>query len=188
MYLFLIPLLLGFAFNCLSAFTTAFSHTWGEKRGQQVSFVLRNILGLPLWVLGYILAAWQTSTLFFRYTLATDIAGWLLLAVGVILILAALVAINRRAVLPTMKDTLVAKGAYAYVRHPLYCGVILEFLGLGLINPSRTMVLACAIGVAWIFLQAWFEELDLVQRIPEYREYKLRVPGFIPDIRRKANP
>ena len=180
MYLFLIPLLLGFTLTSASTFTAAFSRAWGESRGQQASFILRNILGLPLFGLGYILAMWQPSTLFFRYNFVTDILGWLLLAVGVMIILAALSALSTRAVSPSVKDTLVSGGLYAYVRHPLYCGVILELLGLVLINPTRVMTLACALGVIWMFVQARLEEIDLRQRIPEYSDYMRRVPGFVP--------
>ncbi len=179
MYLFLIPLLLGFTLNSASAFTTAFSRLWGDSRGQRASFVLR-ILGVLLWALGFILAVLQTSTLFYRYNLVTDILGWLLLTAGIVLNLAALTTLRTPAVSPSMKDTLVSGGLYAHVRHPLYCGVILEFLGLALVIPTRTLVLASALGIVWMFVQAWLEERDLLERMPGYRDYMERVPRFIP--------
>ncbi len=180
MYLFLIPLLFGFGLNSASAFTAAFSRLWGDSRGQQASFVLRNVLGVPLWVLGFILAVLQTSPLFYRYNLVTDILGWLLLTAGIVLILAALTSLRTPAVSPSMKDTLVSGGLYAHVRHPLYCGVILEFLGLALVIPTRTLVLACALGILWMLVQAWLEERDLLERMAGYRDYMDRVPRFIP--------
>ncbi len=180
MALFLIPLLLGFALNALSAFTATFSSRWGENRGRNITFILRNILGVPLWVAGFILAAWLPSTLMFRFNLLTDTLGWLLIAAGVVFILAALTSLGRRALSPTVKDTLVESGPYAVVRHPLYWGVIFEFSGMALTNPTRSFVLASALGIAWIVVQAWLEERDLLQRMPEYREYMQRVPMFVP--------
>ena len=52
MYVFLIPLLLGFALNSASAFTAAYSRRWGEWRGQLASVLLRDVLGIPMWVVG----------------------------------------------------------------------------------------------------------------------------------------
>jgi hypothetical protein len=46
----LVPWLLGFACDAARAFTAAFSRRWGKSRGQLASFLLRNVLGMPLWV------------------------------------------------------------------------------------------------------------------------------------------
>jgi protein-S-isoprenylcysteine O-methyltransferase Ste14 len=180
MYIYLIPLLIGFALTSASTFTTAFSGRWGERRGQQISFILRNILGMPLWAIGYGAALWMPSALLLRYNLFTDVSGWLLLAVGITIILSALTTLKSRAFSPSMKDTLVAEGLYARVRHPLYCGVILEFIGLALISPTQMVVIASALGIFWMIVQTFLEEYDLARRIPSYVEYQQRVPRFIP--------
>jgi protein-S-isoprenylcysteine O-methyltransferase Ste14 len=184
MFIFLIPLLIGFVLNIASAFTAAYSSMWGDRRGQQVCFILRNILGMPLWVAGLVIAMWRPSALLFRYSLLTDVLGWLCMACGVLIIMVALVSLSKRAFSPSIKDTLVADGLYAYVRHPLYWGVILEFLGLALISPTQTVVLASALGIVWMIVQAVLEEHDLLQRIPEYQDYMQRVPRFIPFLRK----
>lgn len=98
MYRFLIPLLIGFAFNWASAFTDFYSKRWGQRAGRLSSFVLRNILGIPVWVYGLALAA-------------------------------------------------------------------------------------CVLGWGYVFVQARLEEIVLLQRIPEYREYMLQVPRFFPRFR-----
>jgi hypothetical protein len=54
MFIFLVPLMFGFAANLASAFTTAFSRRWGERRGAVITAVLRDILGIPVWVLGFV--------------------------------------------------------------------------------------------------------------------------------------
>jgi|GEM_PF-1872943 len=55
-WIFLLPLVLGFTSNTASAFTAAFSRRWGEKGGRAASFVLRNVLGIPVWAMGFVLA------------------------------------------------------------------------------------------------------------------------------------
>ena len=41
-------------------------------------------------------------------------------------------------------------------------------------------MVACLLGILWIIIQARLEELDLIQRIPAYKDYMQRVPCFIP--------
>ena len=183
-YLFLLPLLAGFGFDTASAFTTAFSSRWGERRGQLITAVLRNALGIPLWVVGLGLAIRTRSPALFTSAVALAALGWLLLTLGAVLQLVALGAIRRRAAAPSTGDELIQHGAYARVRHPIYLGLALEFLALVLIRPQETVVLACGLGLGWVVLQARCEELDLVQRIPAYRDYMLRVPRFVPRLRR----
>jgi protein-S-isoprenylcysteine O-methyltransferase Ste14 len=183
MPLFLAPLLLGFAIVAASAFTTAFSRRWGERRGQQISFVLRTVLGIPLWVVGLGLAVRTRSPALFGFTRVTESLAWLLLAGGSVIQVVALFALRLRAAMPSTRDTLVQHGLYAHIRHPIYAGLLLEFAGLVLLRPTQAAALACAIGVGWVLIQARLEELDLLQRLPAYREYMKRVPRFLPRTR-----
>ncbi len=181
-YLFLIPLLLGFACNAASAFTTAFSKQWGERRGSLVTVVLRDVLGIPVWAIGLVLAFRAQSPSLFASTLATDILGWLLICVGGAIIILALLSIRMRAAAPAARDTLVQRGLYAHVRHPIHSGTFLEFLGLFLLNPTLAVTVALTLGVAWLLVQTRLEEFDLLQRLPGYREYMQRVPCFLPRV------
>jgi len=180
---FLIPLLAGFVFNAASAFTAAFCKRWGERRGQVVTALLRNVLGIPLWVVGLGLAVRARSPALFTTSAPLEAVGWLLLALGGVVQLLALAALRRRAALPSTCDTLVQHGTYAYLRHPIYAGLLLEFAAIVLVKPSQTVGLACALGVGWVLIQARLEELDLLQRLPPYREYMTRVPRFLPRLR-----
>ena len=73
--------------------------------------------------------------------------------------------------MPSVKDPLVRHGLYAYVRHPIYAGGLLVVVGLALLKPTSTVVLACALGFGWLIVQARLEEMDLLQRLPEYHQY-----------------
>ena len=183
MYAFLVPLLAGFGFNAASAFTAAFCRRWGERRGRLVTAVLRNVLGIPVWVIGLMWAVRTASPALFTRSTAADAAGWLLLGLGSLVQVLALVALRRRAAVPSTRDTLEQRGPYARLRHPIYAGLLLQFAAIVLVRPTQAVALACALGVGWVLLQAKLEELDLLQRLPAYREYMARVPRFLPRFR-----
>jgi protein-S-isoprenylcysteine O-methyltransferase Ste14 len=77
----------------------------------------------------------------------------------------------------------VVQGLYTYIRHPLYSGMILELTGLFLWIPTLSVLVACILGVVWVMLQARLEEMDLVERLPAYKDYMQRVPHFMPRLR-----
>lgn len=180
MFLFLLPLLVGFAFNCASAFTTFFSTRLGERSGRLLCIVLRDVVGIPLWAIGYGMAALAASPQFFTPTLLTSALAWLLIIFGSAVIIAGMVSLRWKAAAPSLKDSLVTDGLYAHIRHPFYTGMFAQLLGLALWFPTQSMSLACLIGMLWIGLQARLEELDLLQRLPAYKEYMQRVPRFLP--------
>jgi len=182
MFLFLIPLVSGFFFNLASAFTAAFTRRWGGRAGSTISIILRDVLGIPLWGLGFLLAARAASAPIFETGLATQITGWLLIAAGALLIIVALSAIRARALAPSTGDPLIQQGIYAHLRHPIHAGTLLEFAGLFLLGPSLTVAIACLAGAGWLLIQSRFEEIDLIQRMPGYPEYMRRVPRFIPHL------
>jgi len=182
----LIPLLLGFACNSVSAFTAAFSRRWGPQRGPWVTVVLRNVLGIPLWVTGLVLAVRSPSRALFAASALVQSFGWVLLIAGCGVQLMAVASLRGRAAKPSIDDALVDHGVYAHIRHPIYAGLLLEFAALVLVRPRRAVAMACALGMLWALLQARLEEIDLLQRMPSYRDYLARVPGFVPRVRARA--
>ncbi len=177
---FLVPLLVGFTLNVASAFTAEWSARLGERRGTLVTGVLRNVLGIPVWVVGLMLAERTASPPLFAATPAAESAGWLLLLAGSAIIGFALHALRTKAALPSTRDMLVERGPYARVRHPIHAGMFLVWIALVLIHPTVAVALAAALGVVWTLVQTGAEEADLVRRIPAYRDYMSRVPRFIP--------
>ena len=177
---FLFPLVLGFALGGASAFTAAFSRRWGERRGQMATMILRNALGIPLWIFGYILAWRALAPFLFTPVGALRTLGWLLVAVGAVPVIWGHLRLGLRTHMPSVRYTLVRTGLYARLRHPIYAGGILIFGGLALLRPTAPVLIASALGIGWAVLQARLEELDLVQRLPDYREYMRQVPRFFP--------
>lgn len=180
MFYFLIPLLIGFSSNLASAFTYNYSLRWGKNAGTFITILLRDIFGIPLWAIGFVLAIGEGDNLFFRDTLLTSITGWGLISIGGIVIITALFTIRRKAAAPSTGDTLVYTGLYSFVRHPIHSGTFLEFAGLFILWPSATVGIAFIIGTLWIYLQSIFEERDLQKRIDGYSDYMKITPPFFP--------
>jgi protein-S-isoprenylcysteine O-methyltransferase Ste14 len=182
--MFLVILVLGFMFNSLSASTTWLCRRLGERRGRWATFLLRNVLGIPVWTVGLALAVLTPSAWLFSPSPVTSIAGWFLLALGCVLMVPALAALRVRAALPSIRDRLIRHGPYAHVRHPIHVGLLCCLCALVLVKPTRAAALAAALGAVWVVVQSRLEELDLVQRLPAYRGYMSQVPRFIPRMRR----
>ncbi len=182
--MFLIPLLMGLACTSASAFTAFYSRRWGPRNGQLLSTILRNVLGLPVWVVGLALAFREPAPYLFTPGAAIEVAAWLLIVIGCALMTWALLSLRRRAFMPSVQDTLICNGLYGHIRHPIYSGLLLEFFGLILLQPTPPVLLACAIGLSWTLIQARLEELDLLQRLPAYRQYMEQVPRFVPRLRK----
>jgi protein-S-isoprenylcysteine O-methyltransferase Ste14 len=185
MLLFLVPLVLGFTFNLASAFTVDFSRLWGERRGSVVTVILRDVLGIPVWAIGFVLSIRTPSPILFHPTAVTEAIGWFMIAAGSVIILIALITIRSRAAMPSTRDALAKSGIYAHVRHPIHAGTFLEFMGVLVLRPSWTVALACALGIGWILVQTRFEEIDLLRRLPGYSGYMKKVPRFMPRLRTK---
>lgn len=183
MFWFLIPLIFGFTSNAASAFTSYYSEKLGKSEGTLVTIILRDIIGIPVWAIGFILAIRESGEFLYERTLLIQIIGWLIFCIGGMIIIIALISIRIKAAAPSAGDKLVRKGIYSIVRHPIHCGTFLEFVGLFILWPSLQNGIACILGVLWISIQTRFEEKDLIKRIPEYRDYMNQVPRFIPSVK-----
>lgn len=180
MYYFLIPLLMGFVFAGSSAFTSAFSRSWGVNGGRLVTSLLRNMLGIPLYGYGLVLAWCETSTLILNLGAIGQGLGWLLVIAGAVPIIVGHLQLGWRTHMPSINDSLMDKGLYAYVRHPIYVGGLIVFLGLVLVHFTVPWLLASILSIIFFTVMARLEEIDLLQRMPKYSDYMVRVPGFLP--------
>jgi protein-S-isoprenylcysteine O-methyltransferase Ste14 len=183
-YLFLIPLLAGFIFNLASSFTTTYSEKWGIRTGTFVTIILRDVIGIPVWAIGFVTAIQEPAVILYRSSLLSQAAGWLIISAGCVIIVIALISLKIKAAAPSIKDMLIKTGIYSRVRHPIHIGTAMEFAGLLILWPSLKVAIATILGFIWIILQSRFEEKDLIKRMPEYHDYMNKVPGFFP--RKKA--
>lgn len=77
------------------------------------------------------------------------------------------------------RQTVVARGVYGYVRHPIYVGDLLLLIGLELALNSW-LVLGVLILAPIVMLKAIKEEQMLVDALPGYAAYCSRSKRFIP--------
>ena len=77
----------------------------------------------------------------------------------------------------------VTPALYRIVRHPIYVG----WLGIVWFTPTMTVThfVFAAGATAYILLGIQLEERDLENAHPEYAQYKRKVPGLIPSLRRR---
>ncbi len=76
---------------------------------------------------------------------------------------------------PLDSARLVARGVYRFVRHPIYGGLVLGMIGLGLFRASIAAVLVGLIGGVFFWMKARFEERRLRCHYPGYAAYAEQV-------------
>jgi protein-S-isoprenylcysteine O-methyltransferase Ste14 len=79
---------------------------------------------------------------------------------------------------------LIDTGAFAWVRHPMYCGGIWVAFGCGLWSQGFLTIGYAVVLTAFFELKASREEQSLRGRFPEYRAYQQRVRKLTPLPRR----
>ncbi len=188
MELLLVPLIFGFVFAGASAFTATYSRRFGARGGTIVTAILRNLLGIPLLIIGYVWAWLIPSQWVFAPSGFTTSLGWILVTVGAAPLLVGHLYVGMRSHFPSVKDTLVRNGLYAYIRHPIYASYFLMSGGLFLVNPAVTTVAMVAYAF-YDFLQAARREEKLMAgRLPGYDQYIAETPSFIPRFRKPLKP
>lgn len=78
---------------------------------------------------------------------------------------------------------LMTSGPYAIVRHPVYVGIILLYLGSMLALPSIGFLLQAVLNAIAYRARAKAEEEVLVQAFDEYEAYMARTGGLVPKLR-----
>jgi protein-S-isoprenylcysteine O-methyltransferase Ste14 len=160
--------------------TPSVAPVWKGQRGEWlvflqaclfllVAFGPRTAPGLPAWPA---VAGWLTSG-----------AGLLLMIGGALWLVAAVARLGPNLTplpYPKDEDTLVDTGAYAFVRHPMYCGGIWAAAGWALwIRGPLTLVYAITLFV-FFDIKARREEGWLCAKFPAYVAYRRRVRKLIP--------
>ena len=83
--------------------------------------------------------------------------------------------------------TLITSGIYTSIRHPHYLALMLLCLSIALGSKSLVGLLIAIVNVMVGYWFALEEEKELIQQFGDgYREYKARVPMFIPKLKRKS--
>lgn len=80
----------------------------------------------------------------------------------------------------------VESGPYRLVRHPMYTGFIVMYLGLALLCGSALALLGAALMTTGLWLKARLEEQFLSEELGAraYADYQARTPMLVPRLRR----
>ncbi len=110
--------------------------------------------------------------------------GWLILAIGIILIFLPLFILPRKGEAPKGKDIthttiIVDSGIYAIVRHPLYLGWSLMYVAIIFWNQHWLIIITGIIGIICVYLISKQEDKQLIKRFGNnYKDYIIKVPGM----------
>jgi protein-S-isoprenylcysteine O-methyltransferase Ste14 len=130
-----------------------------------------------------------------RWEMRGEATGWLLLmrTIGVGLLVVSVPVLVRAfwqfaveglgtpaPVAPTKR--LVVRGAYRYVRNPMYLAVLGAIVGQALLLAQpRLLIYALVILAAFVSFVRWYEEPTLTRQFgPEYEAYRRAVPPWWP--------
>jgi protein-S-isoprenylcysteine O-methyltransferase Ste14 len=110
-------------------------------------------------------------------------AGWMLTVTGIVFTAWSALNLGRSLTpfpRPLPQGRLVTMGAYRFVRHPVYFGLLLACFGFAMatLSPLRLMLVP---GLFLFFnLKARREEIWLQEQYPAYASYRMRVKKLIP--------
>ncbi len=161
--------------------TPTTSPWWKNARGEY--YVIVQVFLFALIAVGPLLADTQIGPDALRIPALA--VGGVLCVVGGLLSSAGLLGLGRSlSVLPHPKDDaeMVESGPYRFVRHPIYCGLIVAGAGGG---PAgrRLLTLGLALGLFLFFdVKSRREERWLMRKFPGYAAYRQRVHKLIPFI------
>jgi protein-S-isoprenylcysteine O-methyltransferase Ste14 len=106
------------------------------------------------------------------------VLGFLLTLTGLFSLGASLTPFPR----PLERGVLRRHGVYAFMRHPVYTGLIFASLGWTLCWASIAGLASAALTLVFFDRKAAREERWLRQHYPDYDDYALRVKKFLPGI------
>lgn len=110
---------------------------------------------------GMVMASWGVICVVVAFR---QISGW------------AFLGLKRAESMPMIQD-----GIHAYVRHPIYLGVLLIITGFFVFHPTDMVLLVLVIILLYIPAGIWHEEKRLLREYGDsYRSYKARVPAIFP--------
>ncbi len=136
-----------------------------------VFFAPRNLSGWPAWSAPVrLVASFVGGALF--------LAGLLLFGTAINRMGKNLTAVPY----PKEEATLIVKGPYRLVRHPMYCGLVVLAFGWALLVHGWLTVFYAIVLLLFFDIKSRREEQWLCEKFPGYPDYRKRVKKLIPFI------
>jgi protein-S-isoprenylcysteine O-methyltransferase Ste14 len=133
------------------------------------------------------LATWIADTFFFKYT--TLLNGYVPFIVrlplaALLLVVSGYLAKKGLAIVfgeKVEKPAVIRKSVFGVIRHPIYLGEILFFLGFLILSLSLAAMAVWVVAVAFLHFIAKYEEKLLLARFgADYEKYLREVPRWLP--------
>jgi protein-S-isoprenylcysteine O-methyltransferase Ste14 len=131
--------------------------------------------------------AYMNGPKFTQHTVTTILTwlGWICIIIGIPLFIrtVSVFGVDNVAMLYVYfpRGDMVNSSIYSILRHPVYGATLRVCIGLACLNrgiyPLTFVVLLPLLVFGWLRL---VEEKELIERIPEYMEYRKKVPAFFP--------
>lgn len=155
--------------------------TWAQVAGGLVACVLFAYLGYLLWIPLPIVISSQVSWALQLVGLVLFLAGWLL-ALWARWALGSMYGVSTSFAAPLqVQHRLIQRGPYALVRHPMYLGYWLLLAGVTLIYRTWTPLLLFVMCLASFYRRARREEKALAERFgEEWQAYAAHTKFLIP--------
>ena len=115
-----------------------------------------------------------------------QIISGLMIAAGTVLVILPILQLNKFiSVFPTPVNgaQLITNGAFKYVRHPIYAGIILGGAGLALMMNNFIQLLIVILLYLLFEVKSDYEEQQLSKVFNEYNDYKKHTFKFFPGLR-----
>lgn len=119
-------------------------------------------------------------------------AGYMISTAGVIVLMKSMKNLSMgsflglRSTPPDQAPTLITSGLYAKLRHPLYFGLLLIFVGYFLVSGTIGALIHLTCLAVYLPVGIYFEEQNLRGLFGDaYRRYQAEVPAFFPRIHKK---
>jgi protein-S-isoprenylcysteine O-methyltransferase Ste14 len=130
------------------------------------------------WLLAFVATYWLVFMIFFLQKGSPLVSNWVtnsLAILGSLVMLWARLSLGRIIGFVPAQRGLVSTGAYAYMRHPVYTGILLSYIALALRAFSPLNAVLIGLGVLWFIPIKSLVEEDFLRHDPEYVAYMQRV-------------
>ena len=140
-----------------------------KLKPNRLTFVIVFTNMMVLWMSWFVLCTIDIYTIHLAGIIKA--VGISLAGIGLIIFLIALSTIKT---LESYEGSLITKGIYSKVRHPMYLGFILWLIGFPVFNGALFSFLLGLIFIANVLFWQYLEEKELDIRFPSYPEYRKR--------------
>ena len=130
------------------------------------------------WLLAFVASYWLVFIIFFLQKGNALVANWItnsLAILGLLVVLWARISLGRNIGMVPAQRELVHSGAYAFMRHPVYTGVLLTSTAFVLRAYSPLNVLLMGLGIFWFIPVKSLVEENFLRADPQYAAYMQRV-------------